>query len=127
MTDWKLLDREQRGVQLAAMVRIVQKDGVWVVPSQSRDGTKYKVDPSEHSPYCNCPDHELTGHVCKHIYAVRIVRQRELFADGSETITESVTVTQTRQTPDLSAAMARLQPRRNDGEGNLSAIARGSL
>jgi transposase len=97
MTDWKLLDREQRGVQLAAMVRIVQKDGVWVVPSQSGDGTKYKVDPSEHSPYCNCPDHELTGHVCKHIYAVRIVRQRELFADGSETITESVTVTQSVQ------------------------------
>jgi transposase len=95
MQDWKLLDREQRGVQLAAMVRIVQKDGAWVVPSQSGDGTKYKVDPSEHSPYCNCPDHELTGHTCKHIFAVRLVIQRELFADGSETITESVTVTET--------------------------------
>jgi transposase len=95
MTDWKLLDREQRGVQLAAMVHIAQKDGVWIVPSQSGDGTKYKVDPNEHSPYCNCPDHELTGNVCKHIYAVRIVRQRELFSDGTEVVTESVTVTET--------------------------------
>jgi hypothetical protein len=35
------------------------------------------------------------GHVCKHIHAVRIVIQRELFPDGTVRETQSVTVTQT--------------------------------
>jgi transposase len=80
---------------LAAMVKIVQKGKEWVVPSQSGDGSRYTVNPDEHSPSCSCPDFEIHGCTCKHIYAVRIVRQRELFADGTEQITESVTVTQT--------------------------------
>jgi transposase len=117
MTDWKLLDREQRGMLLAAMVKIVEKNGKWIVPSQSGDGVRYTVDPSEHSPYCNCPDHEITGQVCKHIYAVRVVRQRELFSDGSEAVTESVTVVQTvkRQTyPQQWAAYNRAQTSEKD-------------
>jgi hypothetical protein len=92
MTDWKLLDREQRGMILAAMVKIVQKGKEWVVPSQSGDGSRYTVNPDDHSPSCSCTDFEIHGCTCKHIYAVRIVRQRELFADGSEVVTESVTV-----------------------------------
>jgi transposase len=63
-----------------------------MVPSQSEAGNKYTVDPSEQSPHCNCPDHELHGCVCKHIYAVRYVIQRELFTDGSETVTEIVSI-----------------------------------
>jgi transposase len=63
-----------------------------MVPSQSEAGNKYTVDPSEQSPHCNCPDHELHGCVCKHIYAVRYVIQRELFTDGSETVTETVSI-----------------------------------
>jgi transposase len=97
MADWKLLDREQRGILLAAMVKIVEKNGKWVVPSQSGDGTRYTVNPDEQSPNCTCPDFELHGCTCKHIFAVRIVRQRELFSDGSETVTESVTLTETFQ------------------------------
>ncbi len=93
MTDWKLLDRENRAIILAATQKIVQRDGYWLVSSQSLPGEKrYKVDPDEQSPHCTCADFELRGCTCKHILAVRIVRQRELFADGSETITESVTV-----------------------------------
>jgi len=93
MTDFKLLDREGRGALLAATARIAKRNGHWSVPSQTSDGRRYKVDPNEHSPYCSCPDHELNGHVCKHIYAVRYVIQRELFDDGSERVTETVTVT----------------------------------
>ncbi len=95
MTDWKRLDREQRGMLLAAMAKIVQRGGKWVVPSQSGDGKKYTVNPDEQAPCCTCPDFEMHGHTCKHIFAVRIVRQRELFDDGSEIITQSVTVSQT--------------------------------
>jgi transposase len=95
MTDWKLLDREQRGALLAAMTKIVQRNGKWFVPSQSGDGKKYEVNPDETTPRCNCPDHEITGKPCKHIYAVRYVIQRELFEDGREVVTESVTFTET--------------------------------
>ena len=95
MADWKLLDREQRGVLLAAMVKITQDGSKWIVPSQSVGGKKYTVIPDEHSPFCSCPDHEIHGCVCKHIYAVRLVRQRELFEDGSEVVTESLTIEKT--------------------------------
>lgn len=95
MTNWKLLDREQRGVLLAAMVRIRQVGRLWFVPSQSEAKKKYTVDPDNQSPHCTCPDFEMHGCTCKHIHAVRIVRQRELFDDGSERVTEEVTVTQT--------------------------------
>jgi transposase len=91
MTDWKSLDRESRGALLAATAKIAQRGGLWTVPSQSEAGNKYTVDPSEQSPHCNCPDHELHGCVCKHIYAVRYVIQRELFTDG-ETVTETVSI-----------------------------------
>jgi transposase len=97
MSDWKLLDREQRGMLLAAMVKITQRGEKWVVPSQSTYGTKYDVNPDDQSPCCTCPDFEMHGCTCKHIYAVRIVRQRELFDDGSEVVTESLTITQTVQ------------------------------
>lgn len=91
--------REQRGMAIAAACKIEKKGRLYVVPSQSGSG-KYTVDGDEQSPYCSCQDHETRGCVCKHIYAVRFVMQRELFPDGTETVTESVTITQTtkRQT-----------------------------
>jgi len=94
MTDWKLLDREGRGVMLAAMVKITRNSKGWHVPSQTGNGS-YTVTVDGDKSHCNCPDHELRGGECKHLIAVRIVRQRELFEDGSETITQSVTVTET--------------------------------
>jgi len=93
MADWKLLDRDNRALILAATQKIAQRGDHWVVSSQSEPGIKtYKVNPDEQAPRCTCPDFELRGCTCKHILAVRIVRQRELFADGSETVTESVTI-----------------------------------
>jgi len=97
MVDWKLLDREQRGLLLAAQSKILKKDGKWSVPSQSGDRVRYEVDPDESHPCCTCPDFQIRGsgteHICKHIVAVRIVRQRELFDDGSEIVTETITAT----------------------------------
>jgi transposase/predicted nucleic acid-binding Zn finger protein len=94
MADWKLLDREQRGMILAATAKIVQRGKNWVVPSQSGDGTKYTVCVDEQSPSCSCPDYALRGSKCKHLVAVEIVRQRELFDDGTEVVTERVTITE---------------------------------
>jgi len=94
-----MCDREQRGLVIAATSKLKRCGYVWIVPSASGNG-KYSVSPDEQSPYCSCPDFETRGVTCKHIHAVRITMKREQHADGSETITKSMTVTETikRQT-----------------------------
>ncbi len=89
--------RQQRGLEMAAMVRIKPKtSSVWTVPSQTGNGV-YQVDTEK--AHCSCPDFELRGLKCKHQFAVEYVIKRELSAnpDGSVTETETVTVTATRQ------------------------------
>jgi transposase len=85
--------REQRGTLIAAVCKIVRKGAVWLVPSQSGEG-KYTVSPDEQSPYCSCPDHETRGVTCKHIFAVRCVIKREQSTDGTETVTKTMTITE---------------------------------
>ncbi len=84
--------REERGLVIAATKRITRKDeSTWIVPSQN--GTaKYTVRPSAEKPYCSCPDHDALGIKCKHLFAVEFVIQRELFPDGTETVTQTVKV-----------------------------------
>src|SRR5947207_177052 len=41
---------------------------------------------------CTCPDFELRRDFCKHILAVQLVVKREQNADGSTTVTETITV-----------------------------------
>jgi transposase len=92
-------ERKQRGLVIAAVARIQKENGVYLVPSQtSPRHQKYKVKYDRQQPTCTCEDFHERGCRCKHIYAVEFVRQRELNPDGSETITESVTITQTRKT-----------------------------
>ena len=88
--------REQRGMELAATRIIVRKKGVWLVPSQFGK-EKYQVNLTPEVPSCTCPDHETRGVKCKHIFAATFVMKREQNTDGSTTITESMTVTETRQ------------------------------
>jgi transposase len=87
--------REQRGMELAATRVIKKKKGVWFVPSQSGND-KYQVNVQMAT--CTCLDHETRGVTCKHIYAARFVMKRERNADGSTTVTESLTVTETKRT-----------------------------
>ena len=91
-----MCEREQRGVTIAAVCNIVKKGNVWLVPSQSGGG-KYTVSPDEQAPHCSCPDHETRGVICKHIFAVRCVMKRELAADGTETVTKTMTIVETVQ------------------------------
>jgi transposase len=88
--------REQRGMELAATRIIRKKGGIWFVPSQSGNG-KYEVNIRAEAATCTCLDHETRGVKCKHIYAATFVMKRERNADGSTTVTESVTVTETKQ------------------------------
>jgi transposase len=73
--------REAKGRELARRGMVEQRDdGYWLVISQSRSG-KYLVDVDGEPPTCTCPDYELSGLRCKHIYAVEYV-QRGMPDDG---------------------------------------------
>ncbi len=82
--------RQQRGLVIAATCKLAKKNDFWVVPSSTGQG-RYYVRPDKAS--CTCPDHQEEDHKCKHLYAVEIVIQRELFSDGSVSETKSLTVT----------------------------------
>ena len=70
--------RQQRGLMIAAKCRIKQNgNDAWLVPSQSTPGGKYSVYRDVEGFRCTCPDHEIGGCQCKHIYAVKIVIERE--------------------------------------------------
>lgn len=71
--------REARGSEIAARLRIERQGDTWIVPSQGGNG-KYRVDLRGPEPTCTCPDHELRGDCCKHIYAV-LLRLREELRD----------------------------------------------
>jgi transposase len=68
--------RELKGLEIAARSRIVFKDGVWLVPSQSGSGT-YSVTLAPDGDPCTCDDFGLTAKPCKHVHAARAVRQRD--------------------------------------------------
>lgn len=88
--------RQQRGLEIAAVSKIERKGAAWLVPSQSGKG-RYTVVPSDDAPHCSCPDHADGGHKCKHLFAVEYVLRREKNADGSTTVTETMTVQKTVQ------------------------------
>jgi len=88
--------RQQRGLELAATRTIRHKGDLWVVPSQTGNGT-YRVHMMPKLASCTCPDYETRQQTCKHIFAVTYVMKREEHADGSTTVTKSITVTATTE------------------------------
>ena len=84
--------RRQRGLAIAAVTRIEQKkSGLWSVPSQKGNG-HYWVRLDTDPPTCTCPDFEERSQPCKHVFAVQFTSQRESHPDGTETLTETLTV-----------------------------------
>jgi len=75
-----MCEREQRGLAIANSSQLKRCGFVWQVPSESGAG-KYSVSPDEQQPYCSCLDFETHGHICKHIYAVRITMARLKLAE----------------------------------------------
>lgn len=87
--------RQQRGLEIAARCRIEQSEGAWRVPSQSGSGRYTVILTKARGATCTCPDYETRGLDCKHVFAARFVMEREQAVDGSVTVTQSVTVTET--------------------------------
>jgi transposase len=94
----ELFEREHRGQQIATTCTLTKKGRIWLVPSQSGHG-RYTVNPDPEAPHCTCPDHETRGLKCKHIFAVEFAIKRKQHRDGSTTVTQTVTVTETIKKP----------------------------
>jgi transposase len=83
--------RQERGLQIAATMKIEPTPRGWTVPAQSRNG-KYNVTREDDGAFhCSCPDFELRRSTCKHGYAVEFYLKREtiITPDGTETVTET--------------------------------------
>jgi transposase len=104
-----LTEREQKGLQIAAVSRIEQNRLGWKVPSQSGNGS-YVVS-VDGQPFCTCPDFEARRLPCKHVYAVEYVIQRETKADGTTIYTKSVQLTCTHQWTTYNEAQTHEQER----------------
>jgi len=87
-------ERQERGLMIAAKVKLTQKGDVWRVPSQSGYKPYYEVDPE--SQRCTCPDFEKREAKCKHIYAVEYTLERE--SSTTTTIDGDTTTTTTTET-----------------------------
>jgi hypothetical protein len=94
--------RQQKGLQIAQRANIIRQGLLWLVPSQSGKGKKYKVDAERRE--CTCPDFDFRREPCKHLYAVEYVIERQKTtttqtdAEGNTATTTTETVTIKRKT-----------------------------
>jgi hypothetical protein len=104
--------RQERGLQLARRGHIVQQADGWQVLSQTGNG-HYLVK-LDTPPSCTCPDFELRGNKCKHIYAVECLTVWQTITDADQTITtktRTVRVTYKQNWPVYNAAQTEEKAR----------------
>jgi transposase len=78
-------------MMIAALCKLNRSnDGEWLVPSQTKATTIYRVNIQSRS--CTCLDHTEGGFVCKHYFAATFTHQRETDRDGN-LIAETKTMT----------------------------------
>ena len=83
--------RQIKAVEIASRFKIQEKEGKWIVPSQSKRGN-YSVGLNG-TPRCTCPDFDSRGVKCKHIWAAEFTIKRKQTENGSE-VTRSVRITE---------------------------------
>ena len=84
-----LQERRQRGLEIAKTKHIINKDGVWLVPSATSLNKTYQVTLTIEGAKCTCEDFKERGLMCKHAFAVEYTITKTLNKDGSTTITET--------------------------------------
>ncbi|HEV7764607.1 MAG TPA: transposase [Thermoanaerobaculia bacterium] len=99
--------RQEKGLQIAALMKIQPKGEGWIVPSQSLV-KRYTVTRDDNTFRCSCPDFELRQQQCKHGFAVEFYLKREttITPDGDTTVTETraMRVTYAQDWPKYNAA-----------------------
>jgi SWIM zinc finger len=104
--------RQDRGVQLAQRGHILKQADGWRVLSQTGNG-HYLVRLDD-TPSCTCPDFEMRGQKCKHIYAVECLIIWETVTNGEQvttTKTQVVKVTYKQNWPAYNAAQTEEKAR----------------
>lgn len=101
--------REQKGLEIAAVNKLVRKGNCWLVPSQAGNGNRYRVNLKKQ--HCTCPDHERREVKCKHLYAVEFTVKRETAPDGTTTVTKTMKVTYAQDWPAYNAAQSEEKDR----------------
>jgi transposase len=98
--------RQVRGAALAKAkaraFRPIAGDTTFFVPSQTSAGSGYVVDVT--AGKCSCPDHETTGGICKHQWAVRYFRHELELPDGNTVVTEGIRVSYPQHWPSYNRA-----------------------
>lgn len=94
---YKLMTREERGLDIVKRFKIVKTPRGWRVPSTTNYGRSYLVTFNGHEPKCECPDCELKNKKCKHIYAVEFYIKRQIDEEGKITEIRGVKVTYSQQ------------------------------
>lgn len=79
--------RKQRGYAIATTKKVVNQNGVWLVPSQTNPRQVYKVAFRMEGATCTCQDFADRGIKCKHIFAVDITVSKQIDAKGNTVIT----------------------------------------
>ena len=92
-TNWKQINREERGMFIFKSTRIVKMHTGWVVASQSIPTKRYTVKFKGHKPKCTCPDCTIRKKKCKHIYAVEFFIRQEINEEGKLKQTKGVRIT----------------------------------
>ena len=83
--------RQLRAVSIVNNSQITEKEGKWIVPSQTGSG-HYSVGLNG-TARCTCPDFDSRGVKCKHIWAAEFTIERKQTENGSEW-TRSVRITE---------------------------------
>ncbi|MCW6159683.1 MAG: transposase [Candidatus Micrarchaeales archaeon] len=85
--------RKQKGYAIAQTQKVVNKNGLWQVPSQSNPKQAYTVELRIDGSKCTCRDYINRGVKCKHIFAVELTLEKTVNQDGSTTITATKRIT----------------------------------
>ncbi len=112
--------RELKALQIAATMPVRRSTYGWLVPSQTGNGTSYKVAWSNPKLArltnatgdltCTCPDFELRGLPCKHVLAVTYTIKREVVTDEG-VLTQELKVTYTQDWTAYNAAQCEEKER----------------
>jgi transposase len=84
-----LQQRKERGYEIAKTAKITEKNGIWLVPSQTNPRQTYQVTLTLTGATCTCKDYEERGIKCKHYWSVEYALSKQINKDG--TITRTIT------------------------------------
>ena len=88
-----LQKRKAKGYEIAKTNKVVQKNGKWLVPSQTNPNKTYEVVLRLDNATCTCEDYKERGIRCKHIFSVEFTITKQMSKDGSTTITTTKRIT----------------------------------